>query len=354
MNYKQADALKIFKPRNVLIPVLISLVWVVWMVYSSWGDTQKKPITWDSHVFFWLGLTLVLLIIRMLAYMWRINILSDGQLKLKSSFQVITIWEFASAITPSVIGGTAVAMFILTKEKIKLGKSTAIVLVTAFLDELFFILFAPILLLTVGIPAMFPNHSNLFEPGNLLAKIDDSHLKFSFIIGYAILLLYTLLIAYGIFIKPTSVRNLLISIFKIRFLNKWSASAHKIGDDIVTASNALKNKKFSFWIKSFLATILAWLGRYLEANFVIIALAGFGDQFVMFARSFVMWIIMMIPTTPGASGVAEGAFIALFKDMIIGMEGLIPFMWRGFSYFPYIILGIIILPKWIRRVYQVK
>ena len=24
MNYKQADALKIFKPRNVLIPVLIS------------------------------------------------------------------------------------------------------------------------------------------------------------------------------------------------------------------------------------------------------------------------------------------------------------------------------------------
>ena len=354
MSEKRPGALKLFKPRNIIIPVLISLAWVVWSVYASWDKEDRNNVDWNSHVFFWLGLTFLLLIVRMLAYMWRIYILSDKKLNLKSSFQIITIWEFASAITPSVIGGTAVAMFLLTKEKIKLGKSTSIVLITAFLDELFFILFAPILLLTVGIPNMFPDHSDLFEADELLSNIDDSHLKTSFLIGYLILLTYTILIGYGIFLKPNSVRKLLYKVFSIGFLKQWKRAAVRTGIDIVTTSQELKHKPKSYWIKSFVATVLAWLGRYLEANFVIIAFMGYGDQLIMFSRSFVMWIIMMIPTTPGASGIAEGAFIALFKDMIMDMEALIPFFWRAFSYFPYLIIGVIFLPRWIKRVYDVK
>jgi uncharacterized protein (TIRG00374 family) len=290
----------------------------------------------------------------MLAYMWRIHILSDKKLNWKSSFQIISVWEFASAITPSVIGGTAIAMFLLMKEKINLGKSTAIVLITAFLDEIFFLLFAPILLFAVGFDKMFPNQGDLFKDGNALSAVTSDHLMFSFSLGYGILLIYTLLIAYGLFRKPRALKQLLGRVFSIRFLKKWRRKAIKTGMDIEIASHELRGKNFKFWLKSFTATVLAWLGRYLEANLVIIAFTGYSDQLVIFARSFVAWIIMMIPTTPGASGIAEWSFVVLFKDLILGMEELVPFFWRAFSYFPYLIIGVIILPKWIKRVYDVK
>jgi glycosyltransferase 2 family protein len=81
-----------------------------------------------------------MMVFRDLAYMVRIRMLTNRQLSWKQSMNVILVWEFASALTPGVVGGSAVAMFILQREKIALGKSTAIVLVTAILDNFFYIL----------------------------------------------------------------------------------------------------------------------------------------------------------------------------------------------------------------------
>ncbi len=72
--------------------------------------------------------------------MYRIRLLTDKQLSWRNSFHVIMLWEFASSVTPpSIVGGSAVALFIVTKEGIKPGRATAIVMITALLDELFFI-----------------------------------------------------------------------------------------------------------------------------------------------------------------------------------------------------------------------
>lgn len=42
--------------------------------------------------------------------MW---VLSDGHLSWRQSFNVTFLWEFASALTPSVVGGSGIAMFII-------------------------------------------------------------------------------------------------------------------------------------------------------------------------------------------------------------------------------------------------
>ena len=73
--------------------------------------------------------------------MYRIRLLTDKVINWRKSFDVIMLWEFTSAISPSIVGGTAVALFIINKEGVNTGKSTSIVLITALLDELFYVVF---------------------------------------------------------------------------------------------------------------------------------------------------------------------------------------------------------------------
>ena len=74
---------------------------------------------------------------RDLAYMYRIRVLTDNEISWRNSFDTIMLWEFASAISPSIVGGSGVAIYIVNKEGVKIGRSTAVVMVSALLDEPF-------------------------------------------------------------------------------------------------------------------------------------------------------------------------------------------------------------------------
>ena len=66
----------------------------------------------------------------------KFRILSETALA-SSGIQDIMLWEFTSAITPSAIGGTSVAILYVHKEGISIGRSSAIVMATSLLDELY-------------------------------------------------------------------------------------------------------------------------------------------------------------------------------------------------------------------------
>jgi uncharacterized protein (TIRG00374 family) len=101
-----------------------------------------------------------------------------------------------------------------------------------------------------------------------------------------------------------------------------------------------------------MATIISWSARYALANALIYGFAS--DEFsqlMIFARQYVHRVIVMIPATPGGSGIAELSFMALNCDFI--KEGLAPFvtlLWRGLNFYFYLLIGILILPKWLSRV----
>ncbi|MCR9171278.1 MAG: hypothetical protein NXI10_02215, partial [bacterium] len=60
---------------------------------------------------------------------------------------------------------------------------------------------------------------------------------------------------------------------------------------------------------------------------------------------------MLVSPTPGGSGVAEFAFGELLSTFTTStlLLGILALIWRLISYFPYLVLGSIILPSWIRR-----
>jgi len=347
MQSEQNKVLKIFRFERVIIPVIIGLGVVG---YFSFKDFDPKPffeIQPSFQLWFWLFMAFTMVVMRDVAYMYRIRLLTDKQLSWRNSFHVIMLWEFASSVTPSIVGGSAVALFIVTKEGIKPGRATAIVMITALLDELFYIIMVPLILLFAGTSLLFKSESSFLFINSKLG------IQGVFVIGYFFIVFLTLIISYGVFFKPRGFKWILLRIFKIPFLRKWRFQAAQAGDDIILTSAEMRHKSFSFWARASLSTWISWTSRFLMVNFLIYAITAGGDHFLIFARQLVMWVIMLISPTPGSSGVAEFLFSDFLGDFIpAGLNMAVALLWRLMSYYPYIIIGALVLPIWIKRVYK--
>ena len=273
-------------------------------------------------------------------YMWRIKLLTKNKLTWKRSFYVIMLWEFASALSPGIVGGSAVAMFILNKEKINLGRSTVIVLISAIMDNLFYILMIPIVLLIIGNASLFPD------------EINQSITKIIFWLGYGIITFICLLMFTILFFKPHWAKSIITFLFRFPLLKRWKDSAIKTGNEIEQSSIIMRKEPLSYWIKSFIATCGSWTCRYLVINALLqafIKLSSF-EHLLLLGKQFVLWLFMLVSPTPGASGVAEFAFGELLRSfsessLIIVSIAII---WRIISYFPYLFIGVFILPSWLK------
>lgn len=380
-----------FKLRKVLLPVLIGMLaagWLLWRDLSkerfelvtdgpgnyAWiGDadtgipnlndpdqfvevndgtgryrrmSQREMLgqiewTWTST--FWIMMAVLATAFRDLGYIFRIRVLSDGHLNWRQSFNVTFLWEFASALTPSVVGGSGIAMFIIGREGIALGRATAIVLVTALMDELFYVIMVPIVFVLVGMHDLFP------------AQLDNAFwglpIRTIFWIGYAFILAMVAVIFYGVFFRPRAFKFTLLQVFRLRFLRRWRPLVIKVGDDIALTSEELRGKPKRFWVRAFGATVFSWGSRFLVINFIAAAFFTVDDHLLLYARQLVMWVILLISPTPGSSGVAEVAFAGFFRDLLptLGFIGAIAIIWRLFSYYLYLFMGVMVLPRWLRN-----
>lgn len=378
----------LFKRWKIILPLIIGSGIAIWMIYSAiysvefyptekgkgefiWSDENGNNLVdfsdenefrestngnyskrtfaqgWQSvqftiWSFIFLFMAIVMMVVRDLGYILRIRLLTDKQLSWRQSFRVIMIWEFASAMTPGIVGGAAVAMFILNREGINLGRSTAIVLITALLDELFYIFIVPLTILVAGTSVLFPSFISTaflgitFNPYTL------------FFIAFSIIVLIVIFLLVAIFIAPYWFKNFLLFFCRLFFLKRFRDRVAKTGDDIITASKEFKGKSMKFWTQVFGATVFSWMGRFLVINCLILAFAPMADQLLIFARQLSMWVILLISPTPGGSGIAEFAFSGFLSDFIpFGMVAILAILWRLISYYPYLLIGALILPKWI-------
>ncbi|MCK5208315.1 MAG: flippase-like domain-containing protein, partial [Cyclobacteriaceae bacterium] len=147
--------LKTLNPRKIWVPVVLGLGIVIYLFLRDPDITvDKLTLVFDANLFPVL-LAILVFFSRFAGYIFRIKSITKNELTWTSSLYVIILWEFASAVTPSVVGGTAVAVFILWKEGIQPGKALGFVLLTAIFDNLFFVLAAPLTLI-LGMEHVFP------------------------------------------------------------------------------------------------------------------------------------------------------------------------------------------------------
>jgi glycosyltransferase 2 family protein len=373
---------------KIIVPIVIGLSIAIWMIYHSvnqttfvpsekgkgeftWTDVNKnkvvdihdktefvpstdgdynlesvssllKSIDFGFHVWFWLFISIIFMIGRDVFYIIRIRVLTKNELSWRRSLIVILLWEFASAITPGVVGGAAVAMFILTREKIALGRATAIVVITAFLDNLFYLLLIPLVFLVIDQSVLFPT-----------TVAGSGSVQTLFWTGFAVIFSICSFLFASIFLFPNLAKAVLGFIFRFPLLKRWRKAAMKTGEEIYTTSNELKGEPFSFWIKAFLSTCGSWISRYLVINAILQAFIQLNltQHFLLLGKQLVLWLFMLISPSPGASGVAEFAFSSLLSNFAASGMLLVAMavIWRLISYFPYLFIGAFLLPRWLRK-----
>ncbi|MEQ6119888.1 lysylphosphatidylglycerol synthase transmembrane domain-containing protein [Reichenbachiella sp. MALMAid0571] len=345
MDISAKKVFKVLNPRNVWIPVILGIGIVFFLFYNDPNVTSDNlHLIFDANkegVFF----SLLTLILRHAGYAYRLRLITDNEISWMRCIVIIVLWEFASAVTPSVVGGTAVAVFILTMEGLNFGKSLAFVMVTAILDNLFFVLAAPgVMLLAQG--QVFPD----VEAANL--QIGNS-LPYFFFISYGLIAIYTLIMSYGLFAKPRSFKWILLKVTSWGWLDKWRHQASMYGDQIIMASSELRGKHAKYWLMIASITIFIWCMRYITLNSIVSSFAdvSFGEHMVIFSRQVIMWIVMLISPTPGSSGTAEYFFIPFFEQYLGSYTFISAIFWRLLTYYPYLLLGAIVLPKWIKKVF---
>lgn len=345
---EQEDVLKSIRVSRIILPILIGLVVVGYMLWEKFDAEDFAQIEWSRYTIFWVLTSIVFLVIRHLAYATRLRILSDKAFSWRKCIELIFIWEFSSAVSPTSVGGSAVALFVLAQEKLSAAKTATIVIYSAVLDSLFFISTLLVLYLIFGWVMIRPE----LVDGNVARG-----LEVAFMFAYLFMLIYGGLFFYGLFINPNSVKWVLDKITNIKWFYRYKEKAVTLGHDMEIASLEMKNKHWPFHVGSFLSTATAWSCRFLLLSCLVIAMkpgliTSFMEQLQLYARLESVFVIMAGSPTPGAAGVAEFTFSKLIKDYVpeLGVALLIASGWRLMTYYLYLLIGAIIIPNWIRTI----
>ncbi len=331
----------------MLLPVFIGLAITALLIWNTADRSVLVNITWSWNSTWWMLLALFSLFVRDWMYMLRIRHLTDRKLDWWRTFVVVMLWEFASALAPGIIGGGFFfAIWILSREGIDAGKSITVITFTSFLDGIFIALMAPLVYFTAG-------RSELFSGVDTGMGLLGTGFFVTFWLVYFIILFYKLFVAYALFVNPLFVKRALVGIFSLKFLRRWRRNMVTTGDQLIIAAGGLKDRGWHYWWPAMLTTFASWTARFSIVNCIVHAFSdqpGFANDLVIYGKQLIMGIIVLLSPTPGGSGLAEFIFND-FLGMYIapGLAPALGFLWRLISYYPYILIGAVLLPRWVRR-----
>lgn len=350
---QDSNVLHSLRPSRIIIPILIGLCVTVYMLYNDIVSNNLLD-NFKNPAIFWIVMAIVALLVRDGFYIYRIRHLTQKNLTWTGSFYTIILWEFSSAISPTAVGGTAVAAFILLKEGISFGKSLAYVLVSAILDNMFFILVGAVVL-TLNTFNFYPN--SIFHLDAIgVPEGTVTILKTAFYASYTVVFVYNGLMAYGLFVKPQAIKWIFVKVTSFAWFKRWQKAAEHQGDELIIASAQLKGVGATYWFKAIGSTIVIWSARYLIVNCLIAAFftLNAADHGLIFSRHVILWVVLVLAVTPGAAGIAEYAFKGFYTPFAGVLTGVIAIAWRMLTFYPYLIMGAVFLPRWIARVFYEK
>lgn len=311
---------------------------------NLWEVLAEIHFTWRT----WLCILLGFLFMwgRDFGLTWRFRALTDRQLSWGRAYKVDFLCEFTSCVTPSAVGGSSLGMVFLNSQGIEIGRATTLMMTTLFLDELFFVISCPLVVCLTPAKYIFASDAGAFSEG----------MKLTFWIVYGFIAAWTFLLFAGIIWKPEWIKSLLNRISKWKWLKKWSDSISGLGENMVSTSKALRSKPFKFWLEVFGGTAVSWTSRYLVVNALFLGFLPTDDkwQWVILARQFVIWVVLMVSPTPGGSGVSEWIFSNYYGDLVpsIGMALILAIFWRIISYYVYLGIGAAIVPGWLQECFR--
>lgn len=247
MRGQVSDSKSSFSFWKVLLPVAIGLGVVVLMFVH---DARKediadiwKSIHFDSRIIGCVVAGFLCMFGRDFGLTWRFRALTDRKLTWRQAWKVDMLCEFTNCITPSAVGGSSLGMIFLNSQGIEMGRATTLMLTTLFMDELFFVIACPFVVMFTPAADIFASEGSSFSHG----------IKYTFWIVYMLIAVWTFILFLGIIWKPLWIRKVLDKISGLRWFRKWALQIQALGANMVATSKELQSKPFGFWLKFFAA-----------------------------------------------------------------------------------------------------
>lgn len=261
----------------------------------------------------------------------RIRYLANNRLSWAAAFRISVTWDFASAVTPSTIGGGPVASLAMTRENLKLGEASAIILYCIMLEQILLLLIIPLTILASFYVDVVPESTGWVGEGVM-------------ILIYLALLLYAFLLSYSVLVKPSFLKKAVRFIFSLPFLNRFKTSMEVEAENLEGYAEQLGSKPIKFLLNAFLLSALSFFAKVWIITIVVLSMLP-ADVFLSFMRSIAMTLAGMFIPTPGGSGGQETLFY-LFQGPLMerpGFSGLAVFMWRLISFYIVIAIGMMVM-----------
>jgi uncharacterized protein (TIRG00374 family) len=238
----------------------------------------------------------------------------------------------AAAVTPAQAGGEPVRIHELYKARVPLGDATAIVIMERVLDG--------IALAGLAAFAMIA----LTEQWKSLGSISEIMVYITWIFVAGCLFLFYLAIRRPDMVKKVTHRCTLV------FTKSWESK--RVEDLITRADKEIDNfhgavvkfvksaKGGLLWGMFF--TLLYWVSEIVTASLILVGLGQPPLILESFVIQLILAILMMMPLTPGSSGIAEVGATSMYALFIpASIVGIFVVIWRIVLYYFNIALGIL-------------
>jgi uncharacterized protein (TIRG00374 family) len=327
---------------SIFVSIALSLSIIVLILYFT-IDAQTiqylSQVSYHTEFFLFFGAAVLLNVLYWFIWGARLKVLSKVidpkvHISLWEATKIVIANQFLAGITPSLAGGEPVRIYLLNKDGLSTGGATAAVLGERLIDAVFILILVPF--------GFF-----VFKD-----KIDVQLISYGLIIGIIVfvagIVLFALALRY-----PQKTKALLLRISErlSRLSKKKEHSTHvvdRLGHEIDNFHDSMvlfltKGKK------SFLGagalTVLMWSTGFMIPSMLLLSL-GLSPFFIeSYAAQALLLIIVMLPTTPGSSGVTELGMAALY-GVLLGAShqyllGVFVLLFRFITYHMNVICGAI-------------
>ncbi len=283
-----------------------------------------------------LGLAILFRFIALVLWGVRIQLMAGSlgyRVRLPYCVNMVLAGLLAGTITPGQVGNDPVRVHELYRAGVKIGDATAVVIMERFLDGLILTVMGILIMIM-----MTQYFLSVFSPALLILVI----IAWIFMISF--LFIPVLAIRY-----PEKTKSVIL-----RVVN-WLAPRlsrspvpnqgiservdHEI-DNFFTTLRTFTGTARRGLLAGGIVTGLFWISEFLVASVIMMGLGLHAYVLESFFFQILIAIIMMIPLTPGSSGITELSTSSLYALIIpSGMIGIFVLLWRFVTFYLNIILG---------------
>ncbi len=328
--------------RNIVLSVLLSTIALCVVVAWNYEQGQIDYVLQTFSPLFFAGAVL-LAFARIAVGGYRLSYISHKRIGFKSGMRGQLAWDFFSSVTPSVIGGGPLAaVYIAKNQGISVGESTAFLLYAMLLDQLFFALTVPVVVVASFFMPVFPESIGTAGNATMLGI-------------FLLLMLWVCLFGYSTLVRTDVLTRIVDFVFRFKYLARFKDRVSKEMSELEDRAALIRTQPFSFFAVGFLITLVAWAIRYALVLFAIWTVYTHVDWILALLRNAAMTLAGLVMPTPGGSGGLEGLY-ALFIGPLLPKALVAPsmFLWRSLAYYLYLFLGMWFSLREIHRVLNYK